>query len=401
MPGRYFFVHGDGSSARRMRSDAYSGLAGALVVVLAGAAVSAADDRPPPRPFDHLAPAAAARFAAGLRQFETRETPATGLGPVFNAASCAVCHAEPTTGGSSATFVTRFGRVGRQGFDPLTNEGGPVIQTEGIVTDSCAVAGETVPPDATIVARRETPPLFGLGLVDAIPDAAILRLAAANARRHDGISGRPNLVRGRVGRFGWKAQVATLLEFTAVAYQNEIGITSPTFPDEVAPQGGPPVCDLVPDPEDDGTRIDSVTAFLLLLAPPARGARTKGLRAGRIAFHRALCARCHVASLRTGQGHPIRALRGIRVPVFSDLLLHDMGPLLADGLSQGDATGTEFRTAPLWGVGGSAPYLHDGRAATLEDAIAAHGGEAAGSRDRFFALPDEARRALITFLGFI
>src|SRR5439155_8844155 len=129
---------------------------------------------------------------------------------VFNAESCAACHQRPTTGGSSATFVTRFGRMTAGGFDPMTELGGPVAQINGIVTDGCSVRGEVPPPEATVVTRRDTPPLFGLGLVDTVPDRDILRLADPDDANHDGIRGRPNLVRTRVGRFGWKAQVTTL-----------------------------------------------------------------------------------------------------------------------------------------------------------------------------------------------
>src|SRR4029077_19486710 len=128
--------------------------------------------------------------------------------------------------------------------------------------DDCRVPGEVPPPEAAFVTRRDTPPLFGLGLVDTVPDRDILRLADPDDGDHDGIRGRPNLVRTRVGRFGWKAQVVTLRQFVASAYLNEIRITSPDFPSELPPRGGPVVCDQIPDPEDDGTRIDAVTRFL-------------------------------------------------------------------------------------------------------------------------------------------
>src|SRR5262249_22709618 len=149
------------------------------------------------------------------------------------------CHSHPTIGGSSTRFVTRFGRYGPAGFDPMTDHGGSLIQANGIVTDVCSVPAETVPPEATVTTRRDTPPLFGLGLIDAIPDSQILRWADPTDRNRDGISGRPNMVGGRVGRFGWKAQVATLHDFSGDAYLNEMGITSPEFPNENAPQGGP------------------------------------------------------------------------------------------------------------------------------------------------------------------
>jgi CxxC motif-containing protein (DUF1111 family) len=362
------------------------------------AGVAGADGAAPPRPYDGLPRVAVQLFDAGLEQFETHETAATGLGPVFNAESCATCHARPATGGSSEILVTRFARAGAQGFDPLTERGGPVVQEKGIVTDTCAVAGEAVPPEATVVTFRATPPLFGLGLIDTIADSRIRRLADPDDRDHDGIRGRPNLVRGRVGRFGWKAQVVSLRQFAASAYLNEIGMTSPDFPDELPPQGRPVSCDMARDPEDDGTRVDAVTRFMLLLAPLPRTAGGAALRSGQMAFRRAGCETCHTTRLRVGRSHPARAMRGRRILIFSDLLLHDMGPELADGFAQGFATGSDFRTPPLWGARDSGPYLHDGRAATLEEAIVQHGGEAAGARDRFLALPVSTRTELIAFL---
>ena len=371
----------------------------ALAAVLVAGTGAGATDVVRPASY-RLPPLLAQLFAAGRTQFEAVETPASGLGPVFNATSCAACHARPTSGGSSAVSVTRFGRDGPGGFDPMADEGGPVVEEKGIVTDTCAVPGETVPPDATIVTKRNTPPLFGLGLVDTIPDRAILHLARS-VPRPDGVIGRPNLVHGRVGRFGWKAQVVTLRQFTASAYLNELGVTSPDFPSDLPPQGRVVLCDPAADPEDDGTRIDAVTRFLLLLAPPPMVTGIPAVGAGRIAFREAGCETCHTTRLRVGPTHPLAAVRGRRIPMFSDLLLHDMGSALADGIAQGFATGADFRTPPLWGVRDSAPYLHDGRAATLQDAIALHGGEGELARQRFLALPADRQAALLAFLRVI
>ena len=351
-----------------------------------------------PEPYDGLPPVALESFAAGLAQFEAREDSSTGLGPTFNDDSCAGCHARPVVGGSSDRVVTRFGRMRPEGFDPMTELGGPVVQSRGVASETCTVNGETVPPAATIVARRDTPPLFGLGLIETIPDRRILRLADPSDLDGDGIRGHPNVVRGRIGRFGWKAQIATLREFAAAAYLNELGVTSPDLPDELPPQGGRVTCDAAHDPEDDGTRIDAAARFLLLLAPLPQ-ARPAALRAGRRIFRRTGCESCHTTRLRAGRTHPARAVRGRRVPLFSDLLLHDLGFELADGIAQGFASGSEFRTTPLWGVRASAPYLHDGSVATLEEAIARHGGEASSARDRFLALRRHDRAALITFLN--
>jgi CxxC motif-containing protein (DUF1111 family) len=365
-----------------------------LLAVLASVATA---DVPPAYP--DLPRPAAARFAEGLERFSTPESPATGLGPVFNATHCAECHARPVVGGSGPRLVTRFGRPEPRGFDPLSELGGPVVQEHGVTGDGCAVAGERVPAAATVVARRRTPPLFGLGLVDTVLDRHISRRADPDDADGDGISGRANFVRGRVGRFGWKAQVVSLRQFTASAYLNEIGMTSPDFPVDLAPQGGAVVCDGARDPEDDGTRVAAVTQFLLLLAPLPRTPPLTAVRAGRRLFRRIGCEACHASRLRAGRTHPARRVRGRRIPMFSDPLLHDMGDELADGVPQGFATEREFRTTPLWGVGASGPYLHDGRAATLEEAIVRHGGEAAAARTRFLALPPAGRAAILAFLG--
>jgi cysteine-rich repeat protein len=352
-----------------------------------------------PPSYAGLSSAEAGLFEAGRAHFVRAESATTGLGPVFNGASCAECHNQPTVGGSSARFVTRIGSPGSGGlgFDDLASVGGPLIQAFGITTPVCSVPGEVVPAQATFISRRDTPPLFGMGLIDAIPDSEILRNEDPQDRNHDGISGRANRVLGKVARFGWKAQVATLGDFAAEAYRDEIGITNPAFPAENAPQGGAVTCDAVPDPEDDGTGVAQFTDFMRRLAPLPGHASPLVLR-GRGVFRLLRCQKCHTDQLRAAIA-PIPALRGRKIPLYSDLLLHDMGPDLADGIQQGSASGSEFRTAPLWGVRYTAPYLHDGRAATLEDAIAAHGGEAQAARDRFLALAPERRAALIAFLN--
>ncbi|MGH7895547.1 MAG: DUF7453 family protein [Candidatus Binatia bacterium] len=348
------------------------------------------------KPLPGLAGADAAAFDDGLEEFADIETPDRGLGPVFNGRSCAECHNQPTIGGSSARFVMRFGADGPNGFDPMAYEGGSLVQANGITTDTCSVPGEVVPPDATVSTRRDSPPLFGLGFIDGIPDERILRLADPTDHNGDGVSGRPNMIAGRVGRFGWKAQVATLRDFAADAYLNEMGITSPMLPNENLPQGEPLVCDTVPDPEDDGSNVQAFTDFMRLLAPLPATKPTGIARFGKRLFRTLRCHVCHSDKLRSGLSD-LPALRSKRVRVFSDLLLHDMGSL-GDGIAQGQATGSEFRTAPLWGVAFSAPYLHDGRAATLEEAIASHDGEGRAARDRFFQLGPSGRAALVAFL---
>jgi len=332
------------------------------------------------------------------------ETVEGGLGPIFNEASCIACHRGPAPGGASPRSVTRFGRVTNGVFDPLAEKGGPLLQDHSI---NPAIR-ETVPVGANLVIRRQTQPLFGLGLVEAIADETILALAARTSV--DGVKGRAAIVTDpasatqRVGRFGWKSQHATLAGFSADAYTNEMGVTNRLFPNENAPNGNTALlkqADRVLDPEDTAARADFELAadFMRLLAAPPQIPLTANATAGKALFEKAGCAVCHVPSLTTAV-NGINALSEKAVPLYSDLLLHDMGRL-SDGMPQGAATGREMRTAPLWGLRASAPYLHDGRADTVEAAIRAHEGEAVISRDRFLKLSPTERAALLEFLGSI
>jgi cysteine-rich repeat protein len=352
-----------------------------------------------PAPLPGLTSRQRERFAAGRDEFVRTEHPGSGLGPVFNGTSCAECHNQPTIGGASPKFVTRIGRLAPNGysFDPLTELGGSLLQAQGVSTDTCSVPGEVVPPEATFVTRRDSPTLFLLGLIEQLPAIKIYRLEDFSDRNGDGISGRASTVNQRLGRFGWKAQVATLVDFAAQAYHDEMGITNPFFPAEHPPQGGPVVCDGTPEPENDGSGVNQLTDFMRLLAPLPPLPPTTETRAGKLVFRTLACRKCHSDRLKVDTVSPITGRRQ-RLPIYSDLLLHDMGPGLADGIRQGSASGSEFRTPPLHGVRFSAPYLHDGRAATLEEAIAAHGGEAQSSRALFLATSSVERAALVAFL---
>ena len=347
-----------------------------------------------------------ADFAAGLVEFLNVETPESGLGPIYNDVSCVACHFQGGFGGGSRTVVTRFGRVTDGVFDPLTELGGPLLQRQAI--DPAFL--ETVPVEANVVARRMTTPVFGAGLIEAIPDATISALAAQ--AKPDGVKGRVALVQDvvsgtlRVGRFGWKAQVATLAAFSADAYLNEMGVTGRYFPVENAPNGKAELlarADKVLDPEDalatGASKSDSDLAadFMRLLAPvpPLAGASATSPGAG--VFRELGCAVCHVPSMKTGPG-PIAALANKPVGLYSDLLLHDMGKL-GDGIAQPPATMTEMRTAPLWGLRLRDRYLHDGRASTLDMAILAHDGEAKIARDRYTKLTPAKKNALMAFLA--
>lgn len=345
-------------------------------------------------------------FLDGREDFRQAETPATGLGPIFNDVSCVACHNASATGGGGRRTVTRFGRVTAGSFNPLTELGGSLLQDRAIA----GVPREIVPANANVTARRVTTPLFGAGLIEAIPDATI---AAGAARpKPAGIRGRAATVTdpvsglSRIGRFGWKAQHATLLGFSADAYLNEMGITNRFFPTENAPNGNRAAIarfirasgvDDQADPTTGEADIDRVANFMRLLAPPPTRPANASSRAGQTLFATLNCADCHTPSLTTG-ANAIAALSQKSVPLYSDLLLHDMGPL-GDGIVQGPAGATEMRTAPLWGLNARPTWLHDGRAVTIDQAIRAHDGEARSSRDRYAQLTAAQRQQLLDFLN--
>lgn len=349
---------------------------------------------------DPLPDANRALFEAGREEFREPEGVEDGLGPVFNGRSCGECHGVPVLGGGSERTVTRIGTLANGQYDALTQFGGSLLQANGIGPregSTHVFRGEQVPRQATIVARRRSTPLFGLGLVDATSDITFINLAAMQAARNDGTAGRvalvDNIVAGMrtVGKFGWKAQVPTLMQFSGDAYLNEMGITSPDFPNENCPSGN---CDELrfnprPGLNDGGEDVVALANFMSMLAAPPRGAITADVTAGEAVFNRIGCNSCHVASLQTQSGVTYNA--------YSDFLLHDMGNL-GDGIAQGAASAREFRTAPLWGLRVMTTFLHDGRARTIEAAITAHDGQGRASRDRFNALGANDRARLLSFL---
>ena len=359
-------------------------------------------------PFANLTAAELALFNAGKVEFEAVETIADGLGPVFNEASCATCHNGPV-GGTTGRKETRFGRIINGGFDPMPDFGGSLIQDHGIgvvttATGSFTFTGEVVPPEATVTAQRITTPLFGLGLVDAVPDEELIRLARFETVTSPGTAGTPSRTTEirtgltRVGRFGWKAQVPTLHQFSGDAYLNEMGITNPEFPTENCPQGNCLALAFNPFPKlnDDGTGVTEFTDFMTLLAPPPRGKLSLQVLVGSGIFATIGCANCHTPALVTGNS-PVPALSRKVFQPFSDFLLHDMGSL-GDGIVQGAATGRQMRTAPLWGVRTRSQLLHDGRATSLDGAIRAHDGQGQRARERFLRLSAGERFALFQFL---
>lgn len=358
--------------------------------------------RRPPQPGDPLPGLSAAerdRFERGRVIFDSVFTPESGLGPAFNAESCGECHEDPAAGGTGdevERHATAYHpeAVGARPCDELVAQGGFVFQNRVTPALRAAVGvdSEPVPPQATAVAARTTPDVLGFGLLDAVPDSAILAYADADDRDGDGISGRPNrFFDGRLGRFGRKALVPTLREFNDGALIAEQGMTSPAVPAEETfgslplPAGTDPAA----DPELPQAATDLLDAFVRLLAPPAPTRQSRDARLGRDVFGRIGCQKCHLPALPTGRGHQVAA--------YTDLLLHDMGADLAD-ICLGVATPEEFRTEPLMGLRLSTRFLHDGRATTLEQAIEAHGGEGLAARDAFRRLSERERATLIAFL---
>ncbi len=379
-----------------------------LSVFLGGLVLAQAPSAAPGDPLPGITPADFEEFRLGLDDFLEVETAEEGLGPAFNGTSCAVCHNVPAVGGTSVIAEVRAGRRGSRGeFVPLDASGETLFHLFSIPNHACQ---PTIPAEATIVVRRVPIPLFGAGLVEAIPDETLLGLEDPSDRNRDGVSGRAAIVTDvasgdrRVGRFGWKAQHATLLAFGADAYRNEMGITNDLFSREVAvgvPASRMKACDPIPDPEDvreprTGRRgIDNFASFMRFLAPLGRGSSDDTIRTGEQTFAAVGCATCHVPALMTGpSANPLFDRRS--VPLFSDLLLHDIAT--GDGIQQGAGAPEEIRTPSLWGLRLRRPLLHDGSAATIEDAIRRHGAEGDLARRGFLQLSDAGRAALLAFL---
>ncbi|TPM39116.1 di-heme oxidoredictase family protein [Mesorhizobium sp. B2-3-4] len=272
----------------------------------------------------------------------------------------------------------------------------------------------------TTLSPRLTPPMIGLGLIEQIAPADILARADADDRDGDGISGKPNIVRDglsgelTLGRFGWKAQTASIRQQAADAFAGDIGISTPEEPKHwgdctpaqekclAMPNG---VQERLGPAEAPAPVMDLVTFYSQNLAVPARrDLDAADVLAGKEIFYEIGCIACHTPKFVTRRDAPDKAQAFQLIWPYSDFLLHDMGPDLADGQAVGDATGSEWRTPPLWGIGltetvnGNSFYLHDGRARSLVEAILWHGGEAQNARDRFAAAKAGERDALVKFL---
>lgn len=266
---------------------------------------------------------------------------------------------------------------------------------------------------ATQLSPRVAPQMIGMGLLEAISEETLLSLADESDSDSDGISGKPNYVWNvetqstTVGRFGWKAAMPTTRQQVAGAFAGDMGLTSSIFPEENCPPSAD--CDNIPnggDPEITETALDKVTLYSSSLAVPGRRDwENQDVLIGKQLFNKAKCNSCHIAEIQTGSHPTFRAFENQTIRPYTDLLLHDMGEGLADNSPEFVASGSEWRTPPLWGIGlfrivnGHTYYLHDGRAQNLEEAILWHGGEAENSKNAFKQMSAVEREQVIQFLN--
>jgi CxxC motif-containing protein (DUF1111 family) len=388
-----------------------------------------------------------------------------GLGPRFNSNQCLSCHSQPSGGGSSPAknpLPAVAGLNGAKNAVPwFIVENGPIREArfqktngaiDGNVHALFVITGRSDAPGCNIaqfdflpagnpltgqggnqnIIFRIPTPTFGAGLIEAIPDSAILANMQSNVTEKSalGISGHPNAILsgnvnrsgndGTITRFGWKAQNKSLLMFAGEAYNVEMGISNQLFPQE---RDETPGCLFFPTPNDTLnftttstgntnpaviSDIEAFANFMRMLAPPAPAPSTPSSEKGRATFATIGCVHCHTPSLTTGamiasgsSKNPSAALSKQTVNLFSDLLVHHMGKDLADGITQGGAGPDEFRTAPLWGVGQRVFFLHDGRTSNLVEAIRDHksrGSEANKVIENFDRLSTQEQQEIIDFL---
>lgn len=376
---------------------------GASLLALCLACAPGSDvGRAPGEPLPDLRPAERVRFERGEAIFSRPFRPEDGLGPFFNENACNACHSHPANGGTGEQRLVQVARLDEAGGCQILSPNVRQQATPPLVAHG--LRKEPMPAESTATVRFTAPFLFGLGLVEAVAAEEIRARADATDEDGDGISGRPGSAPdGVVGRFGHRAERATLVGFIDTALRLEMGLTTPLNPTE-ALSGGvrlPREADPVAEPEVDRETMQLLADYVRFLAPPARRVyksaeeRDRVTRGERI-FHAIGCAACHIPSMRTAPNH-IRALDRKRVYLYSDLLLHDMGRALA-GACTPDASASEFRTALLMGLRYRDRFLHDGRAFGIRDAVELHGGEASEARDRFNALNIGAQVLLLQFL---
>jgi CxxC motif-containing protein (DUF1111 family) len=385
-------------------------------------------------------------FAVGLEDFSEEEGVADGVGPRFNFVGCAGCHSQPAVGGTSPAINPLFRVPTELGFGgnvipSFLRPDGPIrearvkrnadgsrdggVHALFVITGHHEAAGCTIRQENFAwhslndnLAFRIPTPVFGAGLMEQVPDGALVANLSASgaAKRALGIKGRLNRNGndGTVTRFGWKAQNASLLLFSGEAYNVEMGITNELFPQE---RDETPSCQLATVPNDvtPSVRqigaIENFSSFQRFLAPPRPSSDTPGgspsIGRGRQLFASVGCALCHTPTLRTRSIATVAALADQPVHLYSDLALHAMGPGLADDIVQGEARADEFRTAPLWGLGQRIFFLHDGRTTDLLEAIRAHRSpgnwkfgpsEANAVIEKFNRLPERDKQDLLNFL---
>jgi CxxC motif-containing protein (DUF1111 family) len=405
-------------------------------------------------PVKGLTPTQLRKFYATEETFKHEFTPEEGLGPLFNGRSCFECHGQPTTIGGEGRDVASTGviRIGtrlpnkpmskaplkevisnltQEDVDILLMKGGPALERKSITSEfinkypaNCQIELATVPPGTELISMRHAPPLFGFGLIEAIPDPDIVDNVFKELKENPQLAGRalsqvdPLTYQPRVSRFGWKNQNSTLMTFTQEALNTEMGVTTFFQKNEKSAQGISqfPRCIykfLPPEPNDIGKNMAKMTYFQALLAPPGRGPITAQVQRGEKVFSKLDCAVCHRPEMSTSPvvyvvdpDSPAPQFRYIEVPAleskpvraYSDFLVHQMGPGLADGLPQGGAKGGEWRTTPLWGLRLKKFLLHDGRTSDISEAILAHGGQATMVAQNFKDLPESDKADLLAFL---
>jgi CxxC motif-containing protein (DUF1111 family) len=406
-------------------------LAAALSFAFATSLFSQTDPGPrngPPRsgqPLRNLSADELQAFTRGRDVFAEIDNVTDGLGPRFNLDGCAGCHTHPTIGGSSGPVnvqprvALKFGATNR--IPPFIQTDGPVRvvrfkrdangNPDGGVHDLFVITGRSDAPTGCAITQpdftnqnnlsfRIPTPTFGLGLIESITDSTLRASLAATApqRRQLGIQGRFNTNGndGTITRYGWKAQNKSLLLFSAEAYNVEMGVTNEIFPQE---REEDPKCATNNLPESHGD-IAAQAGFMRFLAPPASPQATDTTVRGAALFQQIGCAACHTPSLVTGNSVS-EALSGQTVSLYSDLAIHRMGQALDDGITQGNAQGQDWRTAPLWGLGDRIFLMHDGRTKDLVDAIQVHNSQGSEARQvigNYNALTADQKQDLLNFL---
>ncbi len=364
-------------------------------------------------------------FNRGREQFQRQFRLSEGLGPHYNATACASCHAHPKPGGAAGLYRNTYVvMVGTPHFhSPIDGLFSPFVPSYGPLDEARIRIPESTPEETVYVEQRNTPPLYGVGLFEFVTNETLLSQTDPNDDDGDGISGRFNTDGvGNIGRFGWKANRNNLessarrAAFDLMGLSNHPvagfdGIVNLSMSRQIGSYLDQPLDDNdgIPDPELTVEELSDLITFTRFLAPPRRGEVTPLENQGEWHFTDLGCVDCHLPVLDSTVG-PLAA--------YTDLLLHDLGGELAGEIHFGNAqftslppigdptlewplgllTGHEWRTAPLWGISLHPPFLHDGRAETLQDAILMHGGEAQVSRDGFEALTPEQQESVIAFL---